>query len=238
MICNKTAKSNTPFKTLSKTLSSKNNKFATAFCCALFSTIAPSSLLSSAQAASGASTNQSILMIEMSTAECKLNYFSMSKTRQCTDKHAISVKGMDIGYTKSCSGNANLRLPPLQKKVVTRYIPDPNVQKQIWAEYGKCSPLTSTEYFHKLTNHAKQLKLPKELSAGNNYTVTKSRFMQQLLSINTGMKPDNLDLICSKNGKNQSVLTEIDVCYANQGKYSDCPKKVDNCPSSFIIYGR
>lgn len=201
----------------------------------VFITIAPFSTTATHAHAAQKPTKE-VLKVEMSAAVCRLNFFSKNKTRQCADGHPITIKGYDIGYDRYCSSNTAFKLSPLQQKLVARYIPDKKTQKRIWQTYGKCSSLTANEYFRQLNRRAKNLTLPKELSSGNNYRVNKTRFMQQLLSSNKNMSPNNIDLICKNNSKNQAVLAQINFCYKN-GKYSACDKKVDNCPKNFLIYG-
>ncbi len=209
----------------------------TAFGRLLFTFIATATFFTTpTHAQSTKKPTKEVLKVEMSSAICRLNSLSKNKTRQCINGHPITIKGYDIGYNRYCSSNTAFKLSPLQQQLVARFIPDKKIQKRIWQTYGKCSPLTANEYYRQLNQRAQNLKLPKELSSGNSHHVNKAHFMQQLLSSNKDMSPNNIDLMCKTNSHKQAVLTQINFCYKN-GKYSACPKKVGNCPQNFLIYG-
>ncbi|HAR75363.1 MAG TPA: hypothetical protein DCR60_03930, partial [Psychrobacter sp.] len=106
---------------------------------------------------------------------------------------------------------------------------------QAWQRYGACSPLSSSSYFRQITNYAGALKLPNELNTGNSYTVLKSRFIGQMTSLNSGMTPASIDLICQP-ATRQMILTDVHVCYEGS-EFGNCRNVVDNCGSKFVISG-
>lgn len=191
--------------------------------------------LTPAYAAGNAKVGQRILMIEMAPALCSI-YPTRAKMRQCLEGYSLTVSGLDLGYGDSCGRGGRADLTPLQLRVVNKVMPDATVRDQVWRRYGACSPLRSSFYFRQIVSHASELKLPRELNTGNSYTVSKSRFLSQLLRLNSGMSAAGVDLICQDASRRQSVLTEIHICYQGNS-FGRCPSVVDNCGSNFIISG-
>lgn len=188
-----------------------------------------------AQAANASKNGQRVLMIEMTPALCNLQP-TRSRMRQCLEGYSLTVSGLDMGYGEHCGSGSEPRITPLQLKVVNRIMPDTTVRTQAWQRYGACSPLSSSNYFRQITNYAGALKLPNELNTGNSYTVLKSRFIGQMTSVNSGMTPASVDLICQAGKQRQRILTDVHVCYEGS-KFGNCHNVVDNCGSKFVISG-
>jgi ribonuclease T2 len=188
-----------------------------------------------AQAANASKSGQRVLMIEMTPALCNLQP-TRSRMRQCLEGYSLTVSGLDMGYGEHCGSGSEPRITPLQLKVVNRIMPDTTVRTQAWQRYGACSPLSSSNYFRQITNYAGALKLPNELNTGNSYTVLKSRFIGQMTSVNSGMTPASVDLICQAGTQRQRILTDVHVCYEGS-KFGNCHNVVDNCGSKFVISG-
>lgn len=184
-------------------------------------------------AASVSSTGQRVLMIEMTPALCNLQP-TRARMRQCLEGYSFTVSGLDLGYDPRCGRSSEPRITPLQLKVVNRIMPDTTVRNQAWQRYGACGPLSASSYFRQITNYAGQLNLPSELTTGNSYTVSKSRFVGQMTRLNSGMGSESLDLICRDGNRRQSILTEIHVCYEGS-QFGSCSNSVDNCGRNFII---
>lgn len=188
-----------------------------------------------AQAANAVQSGQRVLMIEMTPALCNLQP-SRARMRQCLEGYSLTVSGLDMGYGERCGRGSEPRLTPLQLKVVNRIMPDTTVRSQAWQHHGACSPLSASSYFRQITNYAGALKLPSELNTGNSYTVSKSRFIGQMLRLNNGMSSTGIDLICQAGRRRQSILTDIHVCY-DGGQFGKCNEVINSCGSNFIISG-
>lgn len=188
-----------------------------------------------AQAASTAKAGYRVLMIEMTPALCNIQP-TRARMRQCLEGYSLTVSGLDMGYGERCGRGSDPRLTPLQLKVVNRIMPDTTVRSQAWQRYGVCGPLSASSYFRQITNYAGDLKLPAELNTGNSYTVSKSRFINQMTRLNTGMSSSSIDLICQTGSRRQLTLTDIHVCYEDSG-FGTCQNVVDNCGSKFVISG-
>lgn len=176
----------------------------------------------------------SVLGVELSPAVCKLNPY-MGNLRQCIEGNPMTVNFYRVA-NQSCS-NSHYSMSPLQEKITSKVIPDGNIRKNIWQQYGRCSGLSTPNYFRTINSLASQLKLPKELSSGRSYRLTASGFSHQLLSLNPGMKPNSFNFFCQKNSAGQSVLTYINVCYDNNGHFAQCATRSYTCPSQFLIDG-
>lgn len=193
-------------------------------------------MLTPVQAASAVQNGQRVLMIEMTPALCNLQP-SRARMRQCLEGYSLTVSGLDIGYGERCGQGSEPRITPLQLKVVNRIMPDTTVRTQAWQRYGSCSPLSANSYFRQMVNLAGELKLPSELNTGNSYTVSKSRFIKQMVRLNSGMSSASIDLTCQEEGnRRQSVLTDVHVCYESS-QFGRCNNVVNNCGTKFIISG-
>lgn len=176
----------------------------------------------------------SVLGVEFSPAVCKLNPY-MGNLRQCIEGNPMTVNFYRVA-NQSCS-NSRYSMSPLQENLTSKVIPDGNIRKNIWQQYGRCSGLSTSNYFRTITSLASQLKLPKELSSGRSYRFASSGLSRQLLSLNPGMKPNSFNFFCQKNSAGQSVLTYINVCYDNNGRFAQCATRSYTCPSQFLIDG-
>lgn len=189
-----------------------------------------------AKAASSVQTGQQVLMIEMTPALCRLQP-TRARMRQCLEGYSLTVAGLDLGYGERCGRGSAPRLTPLQLKVVNRIMPDNTVRSQAWQHYGACSPLSSSSYFRQIINYSSALNLPSELSTGNSYTVSKSRFITQMIRLNEGMTASGIDLICQKDAtRRQPVLTDMHICYEGS-QFGRCSNIINNCGTNFIISG-
>lgn len=189
----------------------------------------------SVNAASVTQSGQRVLMIEMTPALCKLQP-TRARMRQCLEGYSLTVSGLNLGYGASCGSSSEPRLTPLQLKVVNRIMPDTTVRNQTWQHYGACGPISANSYFRLITNYAGDLKLPSELTTGNSYTVSKSRFLRQTTRLNKGMRSSNIDLICQEGSRRQSILTDIHICYTGSS-FSKCSNPINTCGGNFIISG-
>jgi len=180
------------------------------------------------------------LRIELSPALCTLQP-KRARLRQCREGFAMTVYGLRPEphiKDKRCSAHP-VYLPPLQTKVISRVMPDKAIRNIAGQYYGACMGVEQMGYFRMITQLASQLKVPTELSSGNNYVANRILFEQQLRAKNKNLPHNAIQMVCqaSADAKSQ-VLTELQVCYDNAGKFSTCQQKVKTpCPMSFVILG-
>ena len=187
-----------------------------------------------AMGASSLAKADSILGIEVSPAVCKLNP-AFTNMRQCVEGHPLTVNFFRV-TNQNCT-NQPYSVTPLQETLVSKVIPEPLVRHQLWQNYGRCSGMNASSYFRKITGLASDLKLPKELSSGKSYRVNSSAFVRQIGGLNAGMQSRSVNLFCQKNRNNQLILTHINVCYNNQGRFGQCAVMSASCGSQFYIDG-
>ncbi|MFO1365838.1 MAG: hypothetical protein U1E91_05835 [Moraxella sp.] len=71
---------------------------------------------------------------------CKLNPY-MGNLRQCIEGNPMTVNFYRVA-NQSCS-NGRYSMSPLQEKITSKVIPDGNIRKNIWQQYGRCSGLST-----------------------------------------------------------------------------------------------
>lgn len=178
------------------------------------------------------------LGVEMSPAVCSI-YPNYNRLRQCIDGTSVTVNYFDTGNRGNCNGSSSYRLPPLQENVVAKFIPDAYVRQQMWKNYGRCSGMSAPNYFRSITNLASSLRLPNELINSNSYRVNHGRFLQQIAGSNAGLSSQGIRLYCQMNRRNQMVLTHVNVCYSDSGRFAQCGNvKPTTCPNDFNIQGK
>ena len=122
----------------------------------------------------------SVLGVELSPAVCKLNPY-MGNLRQCIEGNPMTVNFYRVA-NQSCS-NSRYSMSPLQEKITSKVIPDGNIRKNIWQQYGRCSGLSTPNYFRTITSLASQLKLPKELSSGRSQLSIRVQWLEPSIVI-------------------------------------------------------
>lgn len=210
----------------------KSNRFGSGMLCVGFITLIVVGMVAGMPTAHA---RQNALMVELPPALCQLD-ISRSRLRQCVEGYHMVVKGLDIGYGSNCASKKSSTLSPLQKRVLSKIIPDNSQQRQAWKRYGACSPYSASEYFRKIIEDSDKLKLPKQLYTGDSYEVNASRFRKQIADLNHNMGINSINLICQTDSQNQRILTEIQVCY-DDTSYQTCSLSSASCGKSFVILG-
>lgn len=180
--------------------------------------------------------NPMMLGIELSPAVCRLQPNHM-KMRQCIEGNSFTVNYFHTGEQAKCNSQQTVSIPPLQEKVVAKIVPDPAIRQQLWQNYGICSGMSQANYFRSITNLSSNLRLPRELTDGSSYRITSHKLSQQIASLNTGLKPQYIHLMCQNNRKNQAMLTQINICYDNAGRFTQCQTQASTCPTQLHIQG-
>lgn len=181
------------------------------------------------------------LRIELTPAICAMQS-QRSSLRQCQEGFSMTVAGLRPEYGEreriQCS-DKKANLAPLQTKIVSRIMPDEVLRDIVWQRYGSCTGMSNSSYFRLITSLSGGLNVPKELSSGGYYLVDHGRFIGQLANQNPGLSPESVQLFCQADGKNNtSILTELQVCYDSNAKFTQCQKSnKSNCPEKFIIQG-
>lgn len=198
-----------------------------------FSSVAVSGSALAATNTKSANQNRNhALVLEMTPAMC-LFYPSRTQMRQCQEGYRITVETLDLGY--DCVSSTTPVLSPVQEKVVRRIMPDDTFIRQAWRRYGVCSPYSASEYFRLVTRYTSELKLPTELTQVGQYRVDKNAFSDKFKRLNPGIGINQIYFSCQQ-VQQQSILTKIEICYANSHR-NNCPKIPDTCEDQMTIWG-
>lgn len=172
------------------------------------------------------------LVLEMTPAMC-LFYPSRTQMRQCQEGYRVTVETLDLGY--DCVSSTTPVLSPVQEKVVHRIMPDDTFIRQAWRRYGVCSPYSASEYFRLVTRYTSELRLPTELTQSGQYRVDKNAFSQKFRRLNPSIGINRIYFSCQQ-AQQQSILTKIEICYANNNR-NNCPQIADTCQDQMTIWG-
>lgn len=180
-----------------------------------------------------------VLDVELSSATCRLNTH-LKKSRQCLDGYAMSVVGLlpEGVKHKSCETAHLFNLTPIQRRLLMRIMPDEHAQMRLWKSIGGCVEMNAPQYFRTMLQLADRLNMPAELSSNQTIHVHRDRLQQRFLQLNRDMPMQAIHLSCHA-ARGQAVLTQIQVCYKQNGQYQACDveKARSSCPSQFQILG-
>jgi Ribonuclease I len=97
--------------------------------------------------------------------------------------------------------------------------------------------MNASQYFRTIINHADKLKIPDELTSQETQSIQANVLRNKMLRMNSGLVSQSIEFNCMQT-RGGSLLTEIKICYKNNGQYKSCPTTiVGNCPATFIIKG-
>ncbi|SPL69693.1 ribonuclease T2 family protein [Acinetobacter stercoris] len=180
-----------------------------------------------------------VMQIQMTPAVCALDA-SKQKQRKCLEGYSLTITGLLPETSSSnCSTTSSATLSPLQAKVVARVMPEENARIQLWQSIGGCVPMNASQYFRLVINLAENLKIPADLSGGDNKSVTQSNLRSQFIRLNPSLPADGIRFNCqSQSSRSKPLLTQLQVCYSSNGRYRECARHVvSNCPTNFTIKG-
>lgn len=194
-------------------------------------------LFSSNVMASGKGLLGYVMQVQMTPAVCALDK-NKARQRKCLEGYALTIQGLIPETTRSdCTTKTSATLPPLQKRVVARVMPDEQARIKLWATIGGCVPMDSSQYFRKIINLADQLKVPDSVTSMENRAAQITTLRSQFVKLNPKLPKEGIEFNCNiLNG--QPVLTDINICYQINGQFKKCPEViVSSCPANFNIEG-
>lgn len=185
-----------------------------------------------------ATPNGYVLNVELSPAICKIDT-SQKRLRQCLEGYSLSVAGLyPVNSQKKCETSSGLVLTPVQKRVLMRIMPDENVQARLWRQVGGCIDMNANQYFRLMVNYAERLNIAEEFSTTTSLRVNRDWLEKRFIQQNSGMTTTSFQLSCGRLDRNTTVLTNIQVCYQNSGRYTACQTPpTTKCPEQFVIQG-
>lgn len=178
-----------------------------------------------------------VMDVQMVPAVCAYDPLK-NKKRKCLEGYSLNITGLyPETNAKDCTTNSSAKLSPLQAKVVARIMPDENARVALWHNIGGCVPMNASQYFRTIINHADQLKIPEELTSQDTRVMQSNVLRNKILKMNRGLASQSIEFNCMQT-RAGSMLTEIKICYKNNGQYKKCSTNVvGNCPANFTIKG-
>lgn len=207
------------------------------FSCLQCLSLASTALLSAYAYGGGSDLRGYIMHVQMTPAVCEFDA-SSKKQRKCLEGYSLTISSL-IPETEDqdCSTRSSATLSPLQAKVVARVMPDENARVQLWKTVGGCVPMNASQYFRTIINYAERLKIPLGLTSANDVEIRQNELRQQFIKLNPALPTSGIHFSC-RNSRAESVLTEVQVCYAVNGRYKNCSSEVvTNCGSEMTIRG-
>lgn len=198
-------------------------------------------LLSAAAHAANVQPATFTMVVNMAPATCTLDP-SRTKLRQCQEGFSLTISRLTpelatkMDPVKCQAPSADL--PPLQKRVVERVMPDEQLRQQEWQRVGGCTGMTPVIYYRTIAKFAGKLRVPPELNPEKSIVVQRDALSSQLIRLNPGLTESAMQLRCTSSSRFQlPLLTEIRVCYTPQGDFAACPESPKfNCPASMIVF--
>lgn len=179
-----------------------------------------------------------VMHIQMTPAACAMDP-SRQKQRKCLEGYSMTISSLlpEVTVGRNCETKASAKLSPLQAKVVARVMPDENARVQLWQNVGGCVGMNASQYFRTVINLAEALKIPAVLTSPNTIEVQKENLRQQFVKLNPSLPPNGIRFSCQFS-KFDAVLTEVKICYRNNGQYKQCASHIlTGCPSEITIKG-
>ncbi|MFH7767629.1 ribonuclease I [Acinetobacter sp. BSP-28] len=178
-----------------------------------------------------------VMVVQMTPAVCMFDA-QKSKQRKCLEGYSLNISGLYPETSESeCKTASSATLSPLQAKVVARIMPDENARVQLWRAIGGCVPMNSSQYFRTIINYAERLKIPTELTSPETRAMHQTNLRLQFLRLNSSLPANAIRFSCATSQGN-AILTEVKLCYKNNGQYKRCSVEVENtCPNLFTIKG-
>ena len=175
-----------------------------------------------ASAVSAAPVQGYVMAIQMTPAVCMLDMQS-AKKRKCLEGYSLNISGLFPETTQvDCKTSSSAALSPLQAKVVARIMPDETARVQLWRAIGGCVLMSASQYFRTVINYAERLKVPTELTMPETQKIQLDSLRLQFLRLNRTLPSNAIKFNCTTYHA-ASILTELKLCYKNDGSYKPCP---------------
>lgn len=175
------------------------------------------------------------MRIELAPAVCLLDK-SQQKQRKCLEGYSFTILGLFPETKRNCVTPTSAKLSPLQAQAISRVMPNEFVRQQVWTQVGGCEQNNASQYFRKIQKFAQNLKIPSEIRATESKRVNYQQLNTQFTQVNPSMPIDGVNFVCEKKGRT-TYLTQIQICYHENGQYRQCTMPEKSCPSDFIIQG-
>jgi ribonuclease T2 len=174
-----------------------------------------------------------VLAVTLTPAFCD-NNTQWKNSVQCRERKPFNVHGLwpQSRYRSEaeyCQGGG-LQLSIQQEKDLKRAIADKGQWDYQWKKHGRCSGLTSADYFSFLSKEFADIKWPDVLQPkGKDAIVQRSRIIRDFVQINPGFSEQGIVLRCEGRDR-PALLQELRLCLTKEGVPKGCSTTRGNCP--------
>ena len=178
-----------------------------------------------------------MMNVQLVPAACSLDP-QRNKKRKGMEGYSLNITGLYPETAKQdCSTGSSVKLSPIQAKVVARVMPDESARNALWRQIGGCVPMNASQYFRTIINYAEKLKIPEELTSQETRQMQYVALKTKMIRLNPGLPVNGVQFSCQSSYAG-NILTDIKICYKNNGLYTPCAANITgSCPASFIIKG-
>lgn len=135
------------------------------------------------------------------------------------------------GYPDFCQTREPERVPRSLGQTMFDIMPSMGLVGHQWRKHGSCTGLNQRDYFAKVREAFRRIRLPSDLSRGEtSLTVSADQIEERFIAANPGMSRRGIAASCE--GKR---LEEVRICLTKDLSFRDCPEvDGDGCKISQI----
>ncbi len=184
------------------------------------------------------------LVLSWSPTHCATNSRGPSD-QQCNPRsgrgYAFVLHGLWPQYEKGFPGDCPTRERPfVPQQTIDRMLdimPSAPLVIHEYKKHGTCSGLSPDAYYELSRKLFNKVKVPARYDRPNQpFFVTPGEVAQDFTSINPGLKPDMLGVVCGGQG---GRLREVRVCFSREGEFRTCgqnesPRRLCNLQRMFV----
>ncbi len=112
-------------------------------------------------------------------------------------------------------------------------MPSPGLMRHEWQKHGTCSGLTPKQYFNRIRDTYRAIKVPPDYQQPpRQITVKPTDIEAKFVAANPGMTPQSIGIVCTGNGR---FLQEVRICLDKNMKPRPCSADVRDCRSPQVI---
>lgn len=135
------------------------------------------------------------------------------------------------GWPQSCSTDPGPDRATIDE--IMPIMPSVGLIRHEWQKHGTCSGLTARQYFHKVRDTFRMVRIPQDYQQPPREIMVKpSSIEAKFAAANPGMTPQSIGIVCSGNGR---FLQEVRICLDRNGKPRPCGADVRDCRTPEII---
>jgi ribonuclease T2 len=141
------------------------------------------------------------------------------------------------GFPESCPTRERPFVPQATIDRMLDIMPSPGLVVHEYRKHGTCSGLAPDAYYDLSRRLFYKVKIPPRYERPNQaFFVTPGEVTQDFVSVNAGLKPEMLGIVCGGPG---GRLREVRVCFSREGEFRACggneaPRRLCSLPRMFV----